>query len=185
VTADNNAFIIDPVTGEIINPDDMPVTDQPVAAAEIIDPDDDMSVTEAPVAAADSIEERLDHLSARVDELAEIVETLVAAPVDAGHTRAFWAWLVETTIRYYLVADLDMIRRNRALVEEWYALYVAARHAFGPKAGSWDRVQWHDALERVLVRSTAWKKREQADGVDSPDLPPWARQYVEEQDETH
>ncbi len=98
--------------------------------------------------------ERVDGLSARVDEL----ETASQGDPSAG----FLEWLHRTLARYYLADQEEAILINAALLAEWQGLYKAHKGAYRAKAGDFEQVFWHDALARVLGRTPLHKSHQES-----------------------
>lgn len=61
-------------------------------------------------------------------------------------------WVAGLIDRYYLDVALDGWESNTAMRAELVALRIAAGTAFGADPGTWDQLNWHDHLARILAR---------------------------------
>jgi hypothetical protein len=70
----------------------------------------------------------------------------------------FERWLDRFVWDHYITqTQAGWIRNNRALNERFRALHVAAKHAFSPKAGPYDRVNWWSYMETAVNRLKMWE----------------------------
>lgn len=126
------------------------------------EPDPDETPAEEPndEALLDHLLGMMDKLTAKIAELTGRVESVEEALADAPtpeedleeQERLFLLWITWFSSTYRVEARTDKWNLITPIRLELAALHQAWLAAYSPKAGPWDKLTWHEALDRAMPR---------------------------------